>query len=163
MSYLHSLCLFVYCGVKHICLVCFLLACPVLLSVSHIVIFFFRFSCTPYVAIFSGLTSFDVCVCVCVCVCVQLIFQLGRVPESIHGIQLGSCWLILIFCEVFCRSLLFCFVLSCVFLHLFLFLPLFIRHFFDLRLLITPLVSSIFSITIWISEYETGNKHLQIL
>ena len=85
MSYLHSLCLslppvvcrrahvlftfFVFvCGVQHICLVCLLLACPVLLSVSHIVfLFFFRFSCTPYVAIFSGLTIFDVCVCVCVC------------------------------------------------------------------------------------------------
>ena len=85
MSYLHSLCLslppvvcrrahvlftfFVFvCGVQHICLVCLLLACPVLLSVSHIVfLFFFRFSCAPYVAIFSGLTIFDVCVCVCVC------------------------------------------------------------------------------------------------
>ena len=58
-------------------------------------------------------------------------------PEFTSGFQWGSCYLIFSFICMFCRSL---FVLLSFF-----FWPLSCLFFFDLRILITPLVSSNFS------------------
>jgi hypothetical protein len=80
-----------------------------------------------------------VCVCVCACVrgCVRACVPVGQGTGVHPRYSVGFVLINLKFSTKY--FMLFC--LFVVFFNLFLFLPLFIRHFSDIRLLITPLVS----------------------